>query len=321
MFTDSPVGTSGTCRSPLDTAEATFRLLACEPGGLQLNCASLYRDLPQRDIGLLELRDLVCGRSVSNSTRDSVWRELATRARCNGPSWMVGAVGVALPSLRAIAGKITRGYVAGDPHDIDTEILAAFIEALRGANLEKPNIRPRLCEAARRAGERARAIAESASCRRLPLGASAPPKAPWSHPDFVLGDAVAKGVLSDLDAELIGRTRLEEIPLAQAASELGLTEEAAKKRRQRSEPALCAAIQAGNVHASLSLTIFPTPPSTPAVDGDLAGRRAAVTRAGVGLGRCFCLARGCRVALTEVAAFSGRMSVCVDGSGVVASGA
>jgi hypothetical protein len=256
MGTDSP-GAVGSIRSPLDVAEATFQLLACEPGGLTFDCTGLHAELPQRAVGLVELRDLLCEHRLSREALDSVWRELVIRARRDGASWMIGAVGMALPALRATAGRLTRGYFAGDPHDLDTELMTGFLQALRTTDLDRPHLRPRLCDAARRGAQRARRTAESGVWRPLPLRASAVPKPPWNHPDFVLGDAVAKGVVNELDAELIGRTRLEELSLAQAAAELGLTTEAAKKRRQRAEPVLCQAIQAGEVHSRLSLTISP----------------------------------------------------------------
>ncbi|MFI9559143.1 RNA polymerase sigma factor [Nonomuraea endophytica] len=242
-------------RSPLDAAEHIFQLVADEPYGLSLDGAALAPDLPQRPLPLSELRTLLTRRTISDPTRDVVWRELVRRARLLGAMWLVGAVGVALPALRGIAGRITSGYLAGDPEDIDNEVLARFIEAVRTIDIDAANVRPRLCNEARRAGERARKLAESTAGRPLPVTVSVPPKPPWGHPDFVLFDAVAKGVVSELDAELIGRTRLEERTLADAAAELGLSEEAAKKRRQRAEPVLCAAVEAGEVSAGLSLTI------------------------------------------------------------------
>lgn len=260
MDTNSRGGIAATVRSPLDVAEATFRLLACEPGGLALPCTGLAPQLPQRQIGLVELRDLLCSRSVGNAARDEVWRQLVTLARQGDPSWVVSAVGMALPALRGIAGSLRRGSVAGDPYDLDTEVLTGFLEALRTLEVDRPNIRPRLCDAARRAGERARRIAEADACRRIPSNASCPPKAPWGHPDLVLADAVTKGVISEVDAELIGRTRLEDLTLAEAAGQLGLTAEAAKKRRQRAEPVLCAAVQSGEVQAGLSLPITSSAP-------------------------------------------------------------
>src|SRR5437763_1014376 len=49
-------GMDGDARSPLDVAEATFRLLACDPGGLALDCRRLGSDLPQLSVYLVELR-------------------------------------------------------------------------------------------------------------------------------------------------------------------------------------------------------------------------------------------------------------------------
>ncbi|WP_244301697.1 pilin [Microbispora triticiradicis] len=54
-------------------------------------------------------------------------------------------------------------------------------------------------------------------------------------------------------------TRLEKRTLADAARQLGLTTEAAKKRRQRCEPILVDAILSGEVEAATSLTISSGP--------------------------------------------------------------
>jgi predicted DNA-binding protein (UPF0251 family) len=60
------------------------------------------------------------------------------------------------------------------------------------------------------------------------------------HPDFVLAAAVAAGVLRAEEAELIGRTRLEEVGLEQAAAELGISRNALLLRRSRAERRLAA---------------------------------------------------------------------------------
>jgi hypothetical protein len=65
-------------------------------------------------------------------------------------------------------------------------------------------------------------------------------------------DAVAKGVLSPLQAELIGRSRLEDLTLKDAAAELGVGYEAACKARRRGEARLVAAIASGEVQRRLS---------------------------------------------------------------------
>jgi hypothetical protein len=56
--------------------------------------------------------------------------------------------------------------------------------------------------------------------------------------DDPVADAVASGAVSDLDATLIRATRLDGVELATAAQLLGLSYEAAKKRRRRPEVAL-----------------------------------------------------------------------------------
>lgn len=245
----------GIDRSPLDIAEQAFQMLACPPSGLTIDGRKLGQELPRRRLSLIEVKDLLTTVTYSSTTRDAVWRMLLSRARQDGPQWLVGAVGVAIPALRGISGRICRGYVAGDPEDIDTEVLTAFIEAVRTVDMGRPNVFPRLCTMAKRAGERARENAEAGAARHFPLQESAPPSPPWGHPDLVLIDAVAKGVISEVDAELIGITRLEKRTLTDAANELGLTMEAAKKRRQRSEPILVEAILNGEVEAATSLTI------------------------------------------------------------------
>ncbi|MFI7639253.1 hypothetical protein [Nonomuraea sp. NPDC049400] len=249
-----------TDRSPLDVAEHVFQLVACAPGGLTLDGKELSHELPRRQILLTELRDLLTSRTLCNTTRDVVWRELVIRARRDGPQWLVGAVGTAVPALRRICGRLCLYPVAGDPADIDTEVLTAFIAAVKDIDLDLPNVLPRMCAAARRAGERARQNAEAEAARPISVHASKRPAAPWGHPDLVLGDAVAKGVISELDAELIGLTRLEGRTLAEAAAAPGLTCEAAKKRRQRCEPVLVAAVLAGDVESALSPTIASAAP-------------------------------------------------------------
>lgn len=246
--------------SPLANAEHLFLLVALAPQGPAIDGRSLSADLPSMLIPLVDLREILLDRSVSNDTRDRIWRELVHRARTDSAEWMIGAVGLALPSLLGIARQLTRDYTAGDPEDIDTEVLAAFMDAVRTVDLDRPNIRPRLCDAAKTAGLRACRIAESHSGRRAPVNESTPPPQPQGHPDFVLADAVAKGIVSELDAELIGRTRLEDRTLSEVAAELGLTTEAATKRRQRAEPVLCAAVQAGKVAADMSLSITSAAP-------------------------------------------------------------
>jgi hypothetical protein len=237
--------------SPLDSVDAAFRLLTCDPRPLAVDGKRIGGGLPPRPIPLDELKRLLLHPSASAGTRDAAWAVLVHRARHDGPSWVVGATGVALPGLRRAAGALARGY-QGDPADIDAEILTGFLAALRSVDLSRHSIALRLRWAAYRAGAAFR-YAEEAECARheIPVFAAPPPR-PWGHPDFVLADAVAQGILSAADAGLIGRTRLEDVPLTRVAADLGLSYEAARKRRRRAEAKVARAIADGQIESRLS---------------------------------------------------------------------
>ena len=71
------------------------------------------------------------------------------------------------------------------------------------------------------------------------------PDLPWGHPDFVLAAAVRRGILSADQAELIGRNRLERVPLSQIAAEQHISHTTLCNRRKRAEKAITDAIRNG----------------------------------------------------------------------------
>ena len=89
--------------SPLNSADAAFRLLTQGPEPLSVDGRRIGGTLPPRRIPLDELKRLLLRPSAGIATRDAAWTVLVTRARCDGPSWVIGAVGVALPGLRRAA--------------------------------------------------------------------------------------------------------------------------------------------------------------------------------------------------------------------------
>ncbi|MCI0690095.1 MAG: hypothetical protein L0Y54_23090, partial [Sporichthyaceae bacterium] len=118
--------------------------------------------------------------------------------------------------------------------------------ALRSMDPSRPALGRLLWGAAYKAGCRARS-------RRVPvpvpseLWDSVAPPMPFGHPDLVLADAVGSGVIDAFDAELIGRTRIENQRLTQAAADLGMPYQAARRRRARAERLLVAAITHGRL--------------------------------------------------------------------------
>src|ERR1019366_5777938 len=170
------------------------------------------------------------------------WAELVRRARSGSPAWVVGMVGVAMLGLRRAAATLSASY-RGDPADLHTEILTGFLAAMRGLDPDDRDRVPlasRLCWAAWRAGQAlAYADASYAASRRDLSDSYDAPYMPWGHPDFV------RGVLSPAQARLIGRNRLEGIPLAQIAAEMGISHNALCNRRKRAEKAITEAIHGG----------------------------------------------------------------------------
>ncbi len=223
---------------PLDSARAAFEWLITGPHPVAVD-GRLFPGLPARRVPLDELRDLLLERGCTQALRHAVWAHLVLLSRTGGGTWTVGCVGVALPALTRIAAKLSAKFV-GDPSDIHAAVLTGFLTELAHIDLRKPRIMLRLRWAAYRAGHVAVREALDAP---IPSGSgfrSATPQMPWGHPDFVLTRAVAEGAITADEAELIGATRLEGLPLATAGEDRGLNYQAIKKVRLRAEYRLLA---------------------------------------------------------------------------------
>jgi len=246
--TREPAPAGGYRPGPLEAVAGAFRLLVTGPQPLALHAVRLSPGLPDRLVPLDELTVLLLHPSVSTAARNTIWAELVRRALSGSPAWTVGLTGVALPGLTRATASLAAAY-RGDPHDLETEVLAGFLAALRALDpdeLDRIPLASRLTWAAYRAG-RALAYSDAAwAARRRDLDESCrAPARPSGHPDFVLAAAVRAGVLSTGQAELIGRNRLEGVPLAQIAVELGISHSALCNRRKRAEKAITEAIRGG----------------------------------------------------------------------------
>jgi hypothetical protein len=239
---------------PMDAVEAAFGLLACGGSPLALDGAEIGLGLPPRPIPLDELRSLLLCRSTPAVARDAAWQELVMRARSadhDSRLWALGAAGVALPGLRKAAGALARGSKRWSG-DLDQAVLDGFTEALQTIDVDDPCILPRLLRAASRAGAAVRYEDAPSPIDPVEIPESFAPRLPWRHPDMVLIDAVAKRVLTGPEAELIGRTRLEQVTVAQVADETGEDYDALRMRRLRAEERLVRAIAEGRVRACLT---------------------------------------------------------------------
>ena len=233
---------------PFDTADAAFRLLCAGPQPLALHAAKVAAGLPDRLVPLDELRVLLLHPSTSARARNQVWAELVRRARAGDPAWVVGLAGIAMPGLRRAAGSLAAAW-RGDPADLQAEVLTGFLAAMRALDpddLEEVPLASRLCWAAWRAGqEHAYADAGWSARRRHLAEWRDGPDLPWGHPDFVLAAAVRHRILTPAQADLIGRSRLEGVPLRVIAAETGTSHTALCNRRKKAEKAITDAIKSG----------------------------------------------------------------------------
>ena len=246
---------------PFDVAESTFRLLCTGPSPLAVDGRRIGHGLPARPIGLTELASMLMHPVTPYPARDAAWRLLITRARTAGPGWVVGAVGVALPALRVSAARLSRTFTG----DAQAEILAGFLVALDGCDLDAPRVCSRLCNTAHVTARARLRTTEPATSGEVTFQPTSTVPAPlFGHPDFVLARAVKAGVITADEAELIGVTRLEEVTLAEYADRIGAPRWRLYKTRTRAEERLATALRAGalsdedaQVIAEATMTLLP----------------------------------------------------------------
>jgi len=226
--------------STLDRIEQQFLALtarATKP--LTLDGFEIGHGLPDRPIPLDELRDLLLARTATNALKGAAWSALVRRAQLHADPWTVAAAGVMMRGLRGITTRVSRG-VYYHRHDLQSEVLLGFLEALRSIDADAPGLPSLLWCAAYRRGVAARRAEQNAGMSDLdntaaPIRQLNPPE---GHPDLVLLKAVKDRVIAAGDAQLIGDTRVEGQPLAVAAQRAGVSYWACAKRRSKAEDRL-----------------------------------------------------------------------------------
>lgn len=215
----------------LDTAQDAFDCLVTGPGPLVIDTRP-FRGLPDRRVRLDEVRRLLMRRKMLGPTRDAVWTHLVLRSRTGDPAWKVAAVGMALPALRATTADLTKRLAGDAGTDIASEVMRGFLTALAEVDVSRPRVLVRLRWAGYRAGHAAvvstlNAPAPAgasidafvAAAAITQASASSAPVAPYGHPDLVLARAVADRAITRLEADLIGVTRLDQVPVLDWAAD------------------------------------------------------------------------------------------------------
>lgn len=230
--------------APLDQVEATLRLLCTGPAPLSVNGRRIG-GLPRRQIPIVELASVLAHPSCGQEAKRRVWRLLVTRARSGQSAWVIAAVGVALPGLRRAASRLGNARTRAD---VEADLIAGFLAAIGEVDTRRSGVCGRLINAAHtyaRSELRAQEAAASGEANFAPGSAMPPP--PCGHPDVVLARAVRAGVITGVEAELIGATRMEDTTLAAWADAAGWTRKATYERRRLAEARLVAAMNAGRL--------------------------------------------------------------------------
>ncbi|GAA4616053.1 hypothetical protein GCM10023195_71160 [Actinoallomurus liliacearum] len=229
--------------TPLDRAAQAFGQICSRINAPTVDGRRIGHGVPRRRVNVRELVEILP--LLEADGRDAVWRELVRLSREHGEPWPTIAIGIALPGLRTAAARLTRGY-AGDSGDLDAELVTAFYEALRSADIGRHNVCGGLRAVAYNQVRRMRYGTVSYSARTVDLDAlpeSIAPVTRCGHPDMVLAKAVRAAVIDRREAELIGATRLEDLPLTTVAKKLGMAVTTAWCRRRSAETRLASWIK------------------------------------------------------------------------------
>lgn len=226
---------------PFDVLEASFQSLGAGPFPLTVNGCDLGPGFPRRPVAVVELRAMLLHPSTGPAARDAALTVLVGRAQATGGAWTVSLAGVLLPGMRRAVAGLARAFPAV-AEDLQADALAGLLDALGTFDPSSGRVAGRLVwQAAGRA--RRRLARELVAEGRKAAAAAREPHPPWGHPDFVLDEAVAFGVVSFEEAELIGETRVGGRSLVAYAAELGVADGTARMRRHRAEGRLVAWLQ------------------------------------------------------------------------------
>jgi hypothetical protein len=238
----------------LDAVEEAFKALVAGVDEMRVHGEEIdLVAVPQRLMRLDELSRFLLLRSTPLEVRDAAWRLIVGRAR-ESAGWALAAAGMEMPALRNLVRIHARPEVPdAGPEDVGQAALEGFYRGLREVDLRKSSIAARLRRFARDAAlvlwrDSGVVVLDPQVFRDHPMA----PLLPWQHPDMVLIDAIAKDVLTENEAELIGRTRLENVAVVRLADEWRESQFALYHRRARAEARLVRAIRIGKVRAAVT---------------------------------------------------------------------
>ncbi|MCP2290794.1 hypothetical protein [Nocardia amikacinitolerans] len=241
-------GSGGIAGSPLAVVWAGFDRIAEQTlpaGPYSASTSQATAVAPMQTWG--QLRERLWDPATPMAEIDAIWVWLLQRVRATDDDAMLVCAGLAAPMLSRTASEyVTASHTAR--HDIESEILTAFLSHLPRIGLDEPGVWHRLRWGAYRA------VLKAATSERTGVTAVGDPDSDLAalgervralgagpgHPETVLAQAAAAGVISADAAELIAASRWEGRSLTALAAEQGVSLWKLRKARPRAERALLA---------------------------------------------------------------------------------
>ncbi|MGW8436128.1 hypothetical protein ACWGKS_13330 [Nocardiopsis sp. NPDC055879] len=171
---------------------------------------------------------------------DLLWHTVCARARQGEATWTVIAAGALLPRMVTACTRYARGpgqHIA----DVESEVLTTVLEQLRSLPENANDVGERLWAAAANTAVRSAYVHTRDrrwSARWRPNQVPLDPAMAGRGPVTVVAEAAQRGVLTQVEADLITRTRLERHKLVRVAQEMGLTYITARRWRRAAEDRL-----------------------------------------------------------------------------------
>ncbi len=242
-----------------DALDARFRALS-DAGLLAIDGPDIGPWLPDRRIPLAELRDRLLDRhTTTDDLRDDALHALAARARTTPDPWTLALSGTLLPGLRNSYRSFHAGSYAATisppavADDVQTAMIAAVLHTARRLPPTARKVAARLLYAAEHAARQHLYAERQQAATTPPLSIDDPDHgfANTLHadptpgrdpslavfepttPQAVLAEAVAEGVITADDADILVRTKLNDEDLHDLAEQRGIPYDTLRKRRQR----------------------------------------------------------------------------------------
>ncbi|WP_280382729.1 hypothetical protein [Nocardia wallacei] len=223
--------------TPLAVIRNRFAKLADHP------MAGLPPGWEQLTVG--EVGRRLLGPQVPAAEVDAMWRQLVRRAQTREETAVLICAGAALPMLSTIALKLCGHWEFRA--DTESMVIVAFLDAIAGFDVERPNVANRLrwavfhrtCPMVQ---ERKRAPIPMRWARehRDAPSTGEVVQSPAGHPEQLLQVAVDEGVITPAEAGLIAETRLDGRQLKKTGADASIGYSGLCRRRRKAEQRLAA---------------------------------------------------------------------------------